>query len=497
MDFRHILGLSVGIVHNDKIIYSNAFGYKDITTKEPVKTDTTFQICSISKIFTGLLVMEQFERGKFKLDDDINQYLPHDRVGYIGSKNPKHSRVTFKHLLTHTSGIGELKTYSDLFHIKTTFDFTQPPRFPIVPLEGIFKKGVPCHVEPGTKYSYSNHGITLLGYLMEQFTGLQYHELVLEHILKPLHMDKSDAIFSNRVAPYYAEGHTFNGKKYSKKRHFWSWGRPAGGIYSCTDDMVKFIKFLLHKCQTEDLKLIQPETFDLMLENHNCLDPRLENFGLIFHLFKLKGFKIAWHGGHTLGFNCIIAIDVENQLGIIILGNTSNKRPAYLVMRDLLWKIYGINKEEEIAKIIQYDKDLDINLARKFIGVYGKLPGYLTNTRDFLDFGEFIIKIKDNKLWLKSLWGSKKNGVRLYPLDEKDPYIFGMTEQLGPYTMIPIEPLLFIPNPKGEIMKLYFELSELVKKEGIKSLKTKILLLKLITFVTISFMIGLILMALI
>lgn len=485
MQEKHILGMSVGIVLQDKVVYSKGFGYKNIKTQEPVTPETTFQICSISKIFTALLAMEQFEQGKFKLDDDVNRYLPHDRVGYVGSKKPNANKVTFKQLLTHTAGIGEIKAYSDLLHIRSVFDFVQPSHYPIIPLEGIFKKGIPCYVEPGTKYCYANQGITLLGYLTEQFTGQQWHEMVLDRILKPLKMDKTDAVFSDRVSPYFAFGYTFNGKRYKRAKHYWSWGRPAGGIYSCTEDIMKFMQFLLHKAQTDNLSLLKQKTFEMMIETQNCLDPRLENLGLVFHLFKLqhqnKEFTIAWHGGHTVGFNCIMIFDIENQLGIILLGNTSNKRPTYFLMRDLLWKIYGIDNVKIKNDLISNQVPLDLGFMRKLSGVYGnERKGFLTNIRNFLDFGEFIVFEKNKSLWIQSLWGIKKKGVRLYPLDEKDSFLFGITEQLGPYTMIPIEPVLFVPNAESQVTKLYFELSELVKKSGIKKLKTKLLLLKVV-----------------
>jgi hypothetical protein len=149
-------------------------------------------------------------------------------------------------------------------------------------------------------------------------------------------------------------------------------------------------------------------------------------------------------------------------------------------MRDLLWKIYNIDKNETTKNIITKQININPAIAKSMIGVYGKLPGYLTNTRDFLDFGEFIVYMKNQTLMLKSLWGSKKKGVNLYPLDKEDPYIFGITEQLSPYTMIPVEPILFVPDSNGKINRVYFELSELIRKSGLKSLKNKILLLKII-----------------
>ena len=101
-----LAGLAVGIVHQGKLIYTFNSGFADIKTRTPVTADTVFRIMSISKTFTAVALMQLWEQGKFQLDDPVNQHLKAMRVEHPDLNAPP---ITIRHLLTHTSGIGELR----------------------------------------------------------------------------------------------------------------------------------------------------------------------------------------------------------------------------------------------------------------------------------------------------------------------------------------------------------------------------------------------------
>ena len=104
-------GLAVGIVHRGEMIFEHCYGYADLKKEKPVSPDTIFRIMSISKTFTAIGIMQLWEQGKFDLDDPVNPHLKGLKVQHSDLNAPQ---ITFRHLLTHTSGVGETRGYLDL-----------------------------------------------------------------------------------------------------------------------------------------------------------------------------------------------------------------------------------------------------------------------------------------------------------------------------------------------------------------------------------------------
>lgn len=469
----HLPGLAAAILKDGEVVYNKGFGFADIGEKIEINPDTTFQIGSISKTFTLIAIMQQWEKGKFELDDDVNEYLPHDRVGFVGSKKYDDAPVTFRLLLTHTAGIGEIKSYSDILALPRGLLFIQPKNKPLLPLEDRLKWGIPCYIKPGTKYSYANHGISLLGYLVEQFSGESFHDYIRNHILEPLSMDRSDAYLSDRVKPTLAKPYKYKGGKFKEKRIVRVWGRPAGGIYSCVNDMIKYVKMLLNwgKVSGAENRIIKRETLELTYKNHFCLDPRLEQFGLIWHIYHLEGTKFLWHGGQTMGYNSSLHICPEKDLAVILHSNCSQNRPTYTIGRSLLWNFYGIKPDSKTK--IGHPKASEISFLDKLTGYYGMMRGFLTNTRNFGDIGEFQVYREGRDLYLKSIWGTKKHGVRLYPADPEDPYMFYLKQHLSSHVIEPYEGVLFREDHSGNIEGFDYRLNRFLKRSSVKAMHNK------------------------
>ncbi len=470
----HTSGLAIGIYHKGQIKYSKGFGYANIEEKKPITSSTVFRIGSISKTFAGIALMQQWEQGKFKFDGDINQYLPLDRVGRVEYRgiDSNDTAVTFKHLLTHTSGIGELKAYSDVFQIRTGMYFINPMKDPILPLEGIFKKGVVPYIKPGTKWAYANQGVNLLGYLLELLNdnNESFHEYLLNHIFKPLNMNQSDSIWSDRVKNNLATGYGYRNGKFKKKKFIRFWGRPAGGVFSSLDDMFKYAEVLLNKGKMEKGQLLKPETLEMMISEQYSLDSRLDSHGLIFHRYSIKDSNFVWHGGQTLSFNSAMHLSMDDELAVFVFSNTTNsERPAYTISRELIWLIY--NASPEVLPKESHPDAEKIEFLEKLTGTYCPLPGLMTNFRIVTGPGGYEVQLQGNQLILKSFYGNKKDGVVLRPADANDPYLFELNEGLKKDNIEPHERVLFVPdeNERGKIKKIYFGLNEFERK-GLKGI---------------------------
>src|SRR3989337_3129245 len=118
MNEHALAGLAVGIIHDGALVYAKGFGLADAKEQRPVTPDTVFRIGSISKTFTAIGLMQLWEQGKFQLDDQVNEYL---RAFKVQHRDPQAPPVTFRHLLTHTAGIGEWRHISDLARFRTIF----------------------------------------------------------------------------------------------------------------------------------------------------------------------------------------------------------------------------------------------------------------------------------------------------------------------------------------------------------------------------------------
>lgn len=227
-----IPGAAVEIYSNGKRT-SYYLGYADKDKKTPVKETTIFEIASITKVFTTVLLADQLIKGIMKLDDPVTQYvsdLP------ASSKN-KLDQITLEHLATHTSGLP--------FNVPRPINSRQK----LLSFFTRWKNLTP----PGSKWLYSNVNMGLLGFSLEKVTHKSIYELYDEKILKPLGMYSSGAMISKELEPYYAQGYKMDGTP-APRRNIKEWMSPpnsdwifpaTGSLKSSPHDMFIFLKAAL------------------------------------------------------------------------------------------------------------------------------------------------------------------------------------------------------------------------------------------------------------
>ncbi len=210
-------------------VYEKVFGYADWDNKIPNNTETLFNICSITKIFTKTMIMQLEKEGKLKLNDPLSKFL---------SMYPEEtsSKITIDYLLNMKAGLGDYLQNPEFnknpYRFMTINDF----------LEMI--KNEPLLFEPGTSESYSNSGYVVLGGIIEKVTGKSYEENLKERILEPYGMNNTyfmryDDKIPNRAISAFID---FTGKKINAPFH--ASPSPAGGIFTNIGDMLKFYKGL-------------------------------------------------------------------------------------------------------------------------------------------------------------------------------------------------------------------------------------------------------------
>ena len=225
------------IAKDSRILFHEAYGDADREKKIPNRKDTKFNLGSINKNFTRVAVLQLARQGKLSLDDPIKKFLP----DYPNTQAAE--KVTIRHLLNMTSGIGDFfgsrydATPKD--KIRTLQDYL--PLFADLPLE----------FEPGTNNRYSNGGYVVLGVIIEKVGGVDYYTYVRENIFKPCGMLNTDSFARDEDVPNLARGYALEGESGSARvlNHATLPGRgsSAGGGYSTAEDMLKYVLALKDK----------------------------------------------------------------------------------------------------------------------------------------------------------------------------------------------------------------------------------------------------------
>ncbi len=263
------------------------------------RRDQIFEIGSITKTFTGLLLSQAIQEGLIRLDDPIPSV-------YQKKWNANSStEITYRHLTTHTAGIisGSFPGYSSKNPLTPHADLT-------LDLFRDFYSRLPLQSEPGTEYSYSNIGTSLLGMILSEKLQTPYERLIESRIFSPLGMSDSSFEISPEKSSRFTPG-------YLGKDETPPWDlaglaiAPAGGIRSTIDDMAKYVQSQL----TESLPAIA--------ESHRPLYTRSSGKSEMAMNWIIDSVRSnLWHNGATYGFNSILVLSKFSKLGVVALADT-------------------------------------------------------------------------------------------------------------------------------------------------------------------------------
>jgi len=292
---RPFAGLALGVVGNGALQWFSGEGFADIESRTPITEDTVFRIASISKTFTAIAVMQLWERGLVDLEAPAADYL---RTYRLIPAQAGWRPVTLRHLLTHTSGIGELRGLPDV--LRPTLG-SEVERGPAPSLAERYREGLRVRVEPGTHFAYTDHNFSTLGQIVEDVSGEPFDRYLAEHVFRPLAMDSTDTVVG-RVRPRLATGYVLRpgGLRAVTSREFALGG--AGFVYSTTRDMARYAAALLGGGANEHGSVLRPGTLATMFEPQYQPDPRLPGIGLAFFRAEAGGRQLIEHQGILPGF---------------------------------------------------------------------------------------------------------------------------------------------------------------------------------------------------
>ena len=304
-----------------KIVYEQAFGSADLEWNVPNDKQTKFEIGSLTKQFTALLVLQLVNEGRMRLDGHISNYLPYYR-------RDTGARVTVHELLSHTSGIPNFITLPGFVDGPANRTHYSPEEFVRKYCSGDLE------FEPGSRFKYSNSGYFILGAILERATGQSYESLLHRRILDPLEMKDSGYTHTEELIPHRARGYERVGSSLRNAR-FYDMSIPfsAGALYSNVEDLYKWDQALYTD------RLLPLKYRDLLFR------PNLQNYGYGWAFLMPKegqpfaGDTIPMHGGAIFGFQALIQrIPRERDL-IVLLDNTDDRTLLEIAMeiRQIIW----------------------------------------------------------------------------------------------------------------------------------------------------------------
>ncbi len=323
---RHNNGTFYGTVlfaERGRIIFQNAYGYANLTTKDTLTIDHTFQLASASKPFTAVAILQLYEKGKLKLDDDVRSYIP----------NFPYDSITIHQLLTHRSGLSQYTHFCD------SPDSIWPDKNITISNKQVIEimaKNLPIvNYPPNHTHYYCNTNYLLLASIVENVTGQSFGQYLKSNIFEKAGMTHT-VVYSRDNKDQL---------KIPTVGYHWNFN-PAGdiylngvvgdkGVYSNVGDMLKFDQALY-----QNGLLLKKETMKLAVNEHNETQNNGQNYGYGFRLMNdsIKG-KIVYHTGWWEGNRTYFIRVPEHQQTIIVLSHIK-KGPFFNILElvDLLPK---------------------------------------------------------------------------------------------------------------------------------------------------------------
>lgn len=336
-----IPGLSLAVVQKGKVVKKAGYGFASLELEAKATPQTLFEIGSVTKQFTAMLILTLVEEGKVKLDESVRTYLPDTPEAWQG--------VTVRHLLTHTSGIKSYTSVSGLAVLSNRMLETSD----VVAMV----KDVPMDFQPGERFLYNNTGYYLLGGIAEKVTGETYWDLLKQRIFEPLGMASSRNSEPGAVVRHRARGYLGTAARHANANPISSGaGWAAGSILSSIDDMIKWDAALRAK------RFLKPETYTLMWTADRLNNGASAGYGFGWMIEKINGRNLVHHGGNTLSQTAMIERYLDDDLTVIVLSNLS-RAPVPSLTRKIA-RLYAPNL---IEKPITDDKPELTAKAKAFI----------------------------------------------------------------------------------------------------------------------------------
>jgi len=359
VDENRATGIVVGVMEADgstRIVSAGEPG----PGAQPFGPRSVFEIGSITKVFTAILLADMVARGEVSLDDPIAKYLPEDEVT-MPSRNGR--EITLLDIATHRSALPRMPdNFAPADESNPYADYTVEQMYN-------FLSNHELRRDIGAAVEYSNLAVGLLGHALARVNGGSYEDLVRERILEPLSMDNTGITLSDDMQHWLVKGHNMDGEVVS------NWDFPtlagAGALRSDMNDMLLFIAANTGPAETPLEEAIR--------DSHTRRNGFGENMdiGLNWLIRRVGDNSVVWHNGGTGGYRAFAGFDPDSGVGAVVLTNSTHGADDI--------GLHLINPDIPLALPAEEHAEIEVSaeVLERYVGDYPLAPNFvITVTRE-------------------------------------------------------------------------------------------------------------------
>ena len=304
VDYGYNTSIIVGIITPDGTKYYS-YGKTSLTGNQTPNENTIFEIGSVTKVFTTLILADMLESGQLSLNDPIDKHLPPD----VNTPKRNGQSITILHLATHTSSLPRMPNNTNRANwINPLADYTPEKLYDCL-------SKIELKRDIGAKYEYSNLGVGLLGHILELKTGSTFEELIKNRITNELGMPDTVITLTPAMTKHLAKGHMGKSEVDGLILPVLT---GAGAIRSTAKDMLTFL--------AANMGLKKTPLYSAMQAAHKPLRQRNSKnrkIGLAWNITTTAENQYLWHAGGTRGHGSFIGFDKDRQIGVVLLSNSN------------------------------------------------------------------------------------------------------------------------------------------------------------------------------
>lgn len=330
-----IPSITIALVMGDEVVWSNGYGYSNLWARTPAVPSTVYLIGSTFKAMSTVALLQQMEEGQFSLDDPVRNYLSVLRIRNELETQP----VTFRHLLTHTSGLP-----ADFGAFPVWGDDVPPP------IENYLGNALRTESAPLSGQVYSNMAYTLIGYLVQKFSGTPFKEHVRNTIFEPLEMANtafapSPEMTERLAVPYIVDTNT---KRLVPTEQLKAQVWPAGIVYGTVLDQANWLIANLNGGVFKGRHLLEEESITQMhsLQYDKFKGPisnlwggEEAGYGLTWWTDIRKGERYFAHSGSVPGYTAFLQGNKDQKLGVALLSNGNRAHQHLIRLTDTIMEL--------------------------------------------------------------------------------------------------------------------------------------------------------------
>ena len=331
--------------------------------KRPLNGDTVFEIGSMTKVFTSLILMDMVQKGEVALTDPVSKFLP------AGVKMPERNgkQITLQDLSTQSSGLPRMPSnFSPKDNANPYADYSVDQMYQ-------FLSGYQLTRDIGAQYEYSNLGVGLLGHVLTLRAKMDYESLVTARVLRPLEMTGTRITLTPQMKARLAIGHNDAGTAVA------NWDIPtfagAGALRSTANDILTFLAANLGYTKTPLASAMAAE----VSIRRPTGTPNME-IAYAWHVLSKEGRSIIWHNGGTGGYRTFMGYDPKTRAGVVVLTNISTAAGGDDIGRHLLDASYPLQKVEPPKE--HKEVTVDAKLLDRYAGKYQMPNAIMAISRD-------------------------------------------------------------------------------------------------------------------